>query len=350
MRVALLSFYDFNEVHGGTELFSNYLLSAFSQSVFINFSSSKKFDFGPSLTRLNLEYPKMAWAMDRRLKELSKEMEIDVAFTNDITGLGLKLLLPGLPSAMIFHYTYHELAERTLIGTRGYLPSRHFMPIIESFAAVGKKVVAVSPKVQRALKKYYGLDSKVIENGIPLDVFKPLNKMDSRERIGIKWRGPLGIFVGRAERSKGFDVVKKIAKKRKDIKILCVTTSAVEEKDLIVAKAIKNSDMPLYYNAADFLFFPSRYESLSYTSIEALACDLPVVASRTGVFEDLNEEAVGVLVDSFETDEFSKAIDKIASLDVHPRELAKQRFSLDRFKAEYVNLANELGEGGIRGR
>jgi len=54
--------------------------------------------------------------------------------------------------------------------------------------------------------------------------------------------------------------------------------------------------MPLYYSAADFLLFPSRYESLSYSSIEALACDLPVVASRTGVFEDLNEEDVGILI------------------------------------------------------
>jgi glycosyltransferase involved in cell wall biosynthesis len=344
MRVALLSFYDFEEVRGGTELFSNYLLSTFPEAEFITFSKSKEYVFGPSLARFNLEYPRMAMAMSRRLQEICKEKQIDVAFSNDISGLGLKLMVPGLPSAIIFHYTYHEMAEKALMGTRGYLPSRHLMPRVESLAAIGKTVVAVSPKVQRALKVYYKLDSKVIENGIPLDVFKPLDKMESRERIGIKWRGPLGIFVGRAESSKGFDIVQAIAKRRKDIKILCVTTSPVEEKELIVAKAVKNADMPMYYSAADFLFFPSRYESLSYTSIEALACDLPVVASRTGVFEDLKEEEVGVLVDSFEPDDYSKGIDRVASLDIHPRDLAKQRFSLDRFRADYINLAKELAK------
>ncbi len=345
MRVALLSFYDFNEVHGGTELFSNYLLSTFPDSEFITYSASRKHAFGPSLTRLNLEYPRMAMAMSLRLQEISKEKEIDVAFSNDISGLGLKLMLPDLPSAIIFHYTYHEMAEHTLIGMRGYLPSRHLLPRFESLAAMGKTVVAVSPKVQRALKRYYRLDSKLIENGIPLDVFRPLDKMESRERIGIKWRGPLGIFVGRAERSKGFDIVQAIAKRRKDIKVLCVTTSPIEDKDIFVAKAVKNTDMPLYYSAADFLFFPSRYESLSYTSIEALACDLPVVASKTGVFEDLREEDVGVLVDGFKPDDFSAGIDKLASLDVHPRELASKRFSLDRFRADYVDLANALKKG-----
>jgi hypothetical protein len=68
------------------------------------------------------------------------------------------------------------------------------------------------------------------------------------------------------------------------------------------------------------------------------------VASRTGVFEDLKEEEVGVLVDSFEPDDYSKGIDRVASLDIHPRDLAKQRFSLDRFRADYINLAKELAK------
>ncbi len=344
MRVALLSFYDFNEVRGGTELFANYFLSAFRDVEFITYSLSKKFAFGPNLTRLNLEYAKMAWAMDRQLQQTCREKEIDVIFSNDISGLGLKLMLPRIPSSMVFHYTYHELAESTLIGKRGYLPSRHLMPVFESFSAVGKTAVAVSPKVQRALGKFYGINSRLIENGIPLDVFKPLDKKESRERLGINWRGPLGIFVGRAESAKGFDIVQTIAKRRKDIKILCVTPSKVKDKDLIVVGGVKNTVMPLYYGAADFLIFPSRYESLSYTSMEALACDLPVVASRTGVFEDIGEEEVGVLANSFEPEEFSEGIDKVLPLDIHPRDVAMRRFSIERFRADYVALAEEMAK------
>jgi UDP-glucose:(heptosyl)LPS alpha-1,3-glucosyltransferase len=204
--------------------------------------------------------------------------------------------------------------------------------------------VAVSPKVQRALSKYYGISSRLIENGIPLDLFKPFDKKESRERLGITWRGPLGIFVGRAENAKGFDIVQTIAKRRRDIKILCVTPSKVMNKDMIVVRSVKNTAMPLYYGAADFLIFPSRYESLSYTSMEALACDLPVVASKTGVFEDLNEQDVGVLANSFEWEEFSRGIDKVMSLDIHPRDVAVKRFSIERFRADYVALAKEMAK------
>jgi len=176
-----------------------------------------------------------------------------------------------------------------------------------------------------------------------MDKFKPLPRSDCREKLGIKWEGPIGIFVGRADRTKGFDVVQTLAKKRKDLRILCVTGSEIKDENLIIAKKVPNADMPIYYSAADFLLFPSRYESASYTTIEAMACDLPIVAHRTGLFEDIEEEKVGRILDDVSAESFSNAIDSLLNGGrVETRNLAIRRFSMERFLNDYKMLAREM--------
>jgi glycosyltransferase involved in cell wall biosynthesis len=195
------------------------------------------------------------------------------------------------------------------------------------------------------LNKYYGLTARVIENAVPLESFKPLPRRDCREQLGIEWDGPIGIFVGRTDSTKGFDVIRTLAKRRKDIRILCVTGSEYQDENMIIAKRIPNENMPVYYSAADFLLFPSRYESASYTTIEALACDLPVITYRTGLFEDIEEYEVGRILENVDAEAFSKAIDDVlANSRIHTRDLAERRYSMDRFIREYRELAQTVVE------
>jgi glycosyltransferase involved in cell wall biosynthesis len=264
-----------------------------------------------------------------------------------VAGVGLKLLVPQVPAMQIFHYTYRGFSQGALKGLPGYLPSRYLHPYIEKLTANGKKVVAVSHKTRRELERYYGRTAKVIENAVSLDVFRPLPKEECREKLGIDWDGPIGIFVGRADNTKGFDVVRRIAKTRQDIRVLCVTGSDIHDQDMILARTVANEDMPTYYSAADFLLFPSRYESASYSTIEALACDIPVVAHRTGLFEDISEENVGRILDRVDADLFSKAIDDVLKMGrLHTRRCAERRFSMERFVSEYRDLAEEMVRSG----
>ncbi len=341
MRAAILSFFDFNEVQGGTELFSRNLATAFDDSEHITFSRSRIFK-GFNLTRLNLEFPRMAWAIDRELYRRHKERPFDVAISSDISGLLTSITSPEIPGAMVFHYTYKAFSQSAMRNGGQKDASRVVTPFLERIAARRKAVVAVSPKVQRDLRRYYGIESRLIENGIDLKIFRPMDRDEARRAIGIDWQGPMGIFVGRTDRTKGFDVVEAVARARRDLRILCVSGKAFKSDLMYTASGVKNSEMPLYYSAADFLLFPSRYESLSYTSIEALACDLPVVASRTGIFEDIESDRVGVIVGSEEPEDYSDGIDRVLQMQVHPRALAEERFSLDRFREEYAQLALDL--------
>ena len=59
MKVAILSFFDFEEVPGGSELSVSYLKKAFPDSDVITYSSTRKAANGPSADRLNLREIRM---------------------------------------------------------------------------------------------------------------------------------------------------------------------------------------------------------------------------------------------------------------------------------------------------
>ena len=343
MRVAILSLFDFDEVRGGTELFVRHLQKVFPDSENITYSSCARLLPALDLSAVNLERERMGLVISRDFAKRHKRKPYDLVICNDIAGLGLKVLAPQVPALQIFHYTYRGFAEGVLHGSPGYWPSRYIHFNFERLLANGKKVVAVSHKTRRELERYYGLSARVIENAVSLECFKPLPQADCRAKLGIKWDGPIGIYVGRTDFAKGFDVVKGLARRRKDIRILCVTGGDYQDEDMIIARRVSNDDMPVYYSASDFLLFPSRYESASYTTIEAMACDLPVVGHRTGLFEDVDEKDVGRIISVLNEEEFSKGIDHVLTHSrISTRKIAEKRFSMERFTNDYWALALEM--------
>ena len=55
--------------------------------------------------------------------------------------------------------------------------------------------------------------------------------------------------------------------------------------------------MPVYYNSADILCFPSLYEEgLGRVSMEAVACGIPVVASNVGGISETVNQDISLLV------------------------------------------------------
>jgi glycosyltransferase involved in cell wall biosynthesis len=343
MRVAILSMYDFSEVRGGTELFVRYLQRVFRDSVNITYSKSRSEFLRTDLNRLSLEPLKRGIAISRKFAKMHREEDFDLVLCNDVTGLGLKLLEPSVPAIQVFHYTYKGFSAGTMLDKPGFFVSHRFLPLLERLTANGKRVVTVSHKARRELESLYGMEAQVIENGIDFEEFSPMPKDEARARLGLKEGGPVGLFVGRADHTKGFDVVQALARTRQDIRILCVTSSAPQDKDLMLARNVPNEMMPVYYSAADFLIFPSRYESAGYAVIEALACNLPVVANRTGLLEDMPEEDVGQLVDAVSVEAFSKGIDALLHQGpMNTRARAQERFSLERFARDYTCLAESV--------
>jgi glycosyltransferase involved in cell wall biosynthesis len=56
------------------------------------------------------------------------------------------------------------------------------------------------------------------------------------------------------------------------------------------------ADIPLYYQAADFLLFPTLYESFGLASMEAAACACPLILSEAANTEGIFQDQVSGLV------------------------------------------------------
>lgn len=340
MKAALLSFYSFDQVKGGTELFSEHLKRAFPGLEVMTYGDVDHSGL-PNLDRLNLQQPRMGFSLSRDFLHRSRLERYDLVICNSTAGWWLSLRRPGVPMMNVFHYTSISLSEGTLRGTPGYLPSRYLMPVFEKAAARGKMNIAVSAKVHRELSQNYRVRSTIIENGVDLERFRPLPPAECRERLGIDHDGPLAIFVGRADHTKGFEIVRELASRRKDLKVLCVTSGQVEGENLIVRCNVPNDLMPVHYCAADLMLFPSRYESFGFAPLEAMACDVPLVASRTGLMEDLDDERAGAIVPRHDVEEYMAAVDRVLATRPHPRGLVGERYSLERFARDYREAARK---------
>lgn len=331
MKTAIIALNDYSQVKGGTEVFTKHLHTVFPESVMV----SAPQNIGQIFAKVGFQNEYRSWKAGKRFQELGDQF--DAVFRNAYAGWNIKTESPMIN---VFHFTYSGFSQEAMQGSKGRFQAEYISPFFEKLCLDNGINIAVSAKVQRELKKYYKKESKVIENAVP-DIFHKIPREKAREELGIEYSGPLGIFVGRMDRTKGFDIVLKVSK---NIKIICVSPNSTQNRDnLIMRINVEYEDMPKYYSAADFLIFPSRYESSGYSIMEALRCGIPIVASRTGILEDVDAEEVGVIVDTDDEESYINGVERIIKTNVVPSSEINRRFSMERFKKEYTELVKEVG-------
>ncbi len=90
------------------------------------------------------------------------------------------------------------------------------------------------------------------------------------------------------------------------------------------------TDIPLLCGAADAFVFPSFHEGLSVALMEAMACGLPVIASRIRGNTDLIDEGKGgYLVDPRDTDAMAQAIERMVA---NPDALSMGQYNMEKVK------------------
>jgi glycosyltransferase involved in cell wall biosynthesis len=73
---------------------------------------------------------------------------------------------------------------------------------------------------------------------------------------------------------------------------------------------VDQAELPLLYNLADCMLFPSVYEEFGIPTCEAMACGCPVVVSRTGALPEIAGDA-GVLVDPFDPSSIAAGLEQV---------------------------------------
>lgn len=138
-------------------------------------------------------------------------------------------------------------------------------------------VVVVSEELRRKIP------GVVIPCGVDLAVFRPYDRQASRARLGWPPHKALILFP--------YDPARPV--KRYDLARAAVDELGRQGLDveLMSVSGVKNSEMPWYYSAADVMLLCSDWEGSPTSVKEALACNLPVVATDVG---DLREIMRGV--------------------------------------------------------
>jgi hypothetical protein len=201
---------------------------------------------------------------------------------------------------------------------------------------------------------YPDFDCKILPIGINEKVFRPYNDKEKefvRKKYNMEYK-KIGIFVGSLTAVKGWDIMKNIIEKRKDIYWIIVSKHRFENYQNENVGFIKNIDHSVLVellNCADFFILCSPVETQCLAACEACFCDIPIIMNDTGIFYEFTKEEkdkVGIIGENFEK-AVDEIYDNIKNKKFSPREimLKKKLTAVDfvnRWEKLFCNVQIEI--------
>lgn len=172
-----------------------------------------------------------------------------------------------------------------------------FRLLIRAFAKFFWQAVIVKSEEMSQILKL--AESHVIPNGVDLELFKPLAKEDALSKVGFK-KGKNIIFVSDPGRPE------------KNIGLAKAAVEGLHDMEIRLHPVFgkPNSELAWYYNAADLLLLTSRWEGSPNVIKEAMACNLPIVATDVGDVKEIIGRTEGCCLCSDRVDSVSEGIRK----------------------------------------
>jgi 1,2-diacylglycerol 3-alpha-glucosyltransferase len=303
-----------------------------------------------------------------RLARLACALRPDVIhvqhpFLLGVTGRRLARRL-GVPLVFTYHTRYEKYAHYVPLPERlvGALAVR----LACRFAASADLVVAPSASIAETLRvRGVRAAMAVIPTGVPLDRFRPGDRLAARSALGLAADRLVCLYVGRLDPEKSVERV---------LDAFGLVAGALPESELILvgqgthAAALRRhaaaspaaarihfagshdrDALPPFYQAADLFLFASETETQGLVLAEAHACGLAAVAVRaSGVEEVVVDGETGVLTKAAAQDLADAAIGLLldpgrrAAMGAAGRAIATRHFSatgqVDAMVGSYASL------------
>jgi teichuronic acid biosynthesis glycosyltransferase TuaC len=196
------------------------------------------------------------------------------------------LCVPARVRALTVHGT--DLRHpRTRLATAAVLRTQQLL------AAVSAPLVQELPRAVRAR-------TLVLPCGVDVERFHPIDRAQARAELGRDPAAPYVLFPADSAR----------AEKRHDLALTLTRAAGVE---LVALGGVDPALVPLWVNGANAVLVPSDREGFGLAVLEALACDVPVLATPVGIHPQALEGIDGTLCAPFEPARW------LAALEAHLR-------------------------------
>lgn len=264
-----------------------------------------------------------------KLKDLVKSAGSYVSTPLDL--LAQELKQEGCQAILCQEYEFARFDACVLLGKRIGIPvfatfqgGNQIQSFLEyplrhlAFRFCTGAIIATQTEIERIRKSYKLPDAKVarIFNPIDITAWQGCDHSRARESIGIPLNARVVVWHGRVEiERKGLDILldawEQVCRDRPELRLLLVGTGSDASK---LHERLDSNPLPgviwidefindrtriqQYLSAADVYVMSSRQEGFPVAPIEAMACDLPVVATDAPGIPDILEhgETSGGLV------------------------------------------------------
>lgn len=188
--------------------------------------------------------------------------------------------------------------------------------------------------------------NSVIPNGVDRTLFAPLERNEARARLGWDSADRIALFAADPTLPyKRFDLAERAVRR---------ASETVGRLRLEVAHGIEPGRMPLLMNAADCLLHPSASEGSPNVVKEALACNLPVVATPVGDVPELLDGVTPSYLAGAAADELAAAL--VQCLSEPGRSNGREKsegLAAERVAARLIDLYDQVaprpGESAAEG-
>ncbi len=195
--------------------------------------------------------------------------------------------------ALAVKATGHAL---TLHGTdlshpRTRLATRAVLPTVGLLAAVSEALIREIPGRGARAR------AQVLPCGVDMERFKPISRAHARAELNLDPAGSYLLFPADPARPE----------KRHDRAAALATSVGAQ---LLTLGGVKPQRVPLYVNAADTVLVPSEREGFGLAVLEALACDVPVLATPVGIHPQALDGLAGTLCALWEPESWRAALEQ----------------------------------------
>jgi len=321
---------------------------------------------------------KFQYACLKRVPELVKKESIDVihSHTAHMPDLLLTFRKLNAPTVTTIHSTIKLQRKGTRASTASFLNTEFsekmsymlypLLRLSEEFYFSGKKnYITVSNWMKNYLEQEYNLKGvRVIYNAVDTDFFR--KRTDFKHIDLNEYNKPIVFYCGRLIGLKGIGVLIEsmpdVLSEHKDVLFLF----AGRGNQAYYEKLLRNLKIPLknykflghvdydrlveYYSISNVFVLPSFHENLPTSVLEAMACELPCIATNVGGVPEIVQNNVnGLLIPPGDVKQLSNKINHLLNnqeecrtMGKKARETVVKRFSWKNNIKRIVDLYESL--------